>query len=60
VATNALKACGTGHTTNSGMVARMLRDLTMGLVQAFPPEKGRLEAASMIVTGAESTQFGGR
>jgi alkylation response protein AidB-like acyl-CoA dehydrogenase len=58
VGTTALKACGTGHTANSGLVARMLRDLTMGLVQAFPPEKGRLEAASAIVTGAEGTQFG--
>jgi len=59
VATGALKACGTSNTTNSGLVARMLRDLTMGLVQAFPAEKGRLEAASMIVTGAGSTQFAG-
>jgi alkylation response protein AidB-like acyl-CoA dehydrogenase len=60
VATCALKACGTGHTTNSGLVARMLRDLSMGLVQAFPAERGRLEAASMIVTGEGSTQFAGR
>ena len=57
VATGAVKACGTSNTTNSGLVARMLRDLTMGLVQAFPPEKGRLEAASMIVSGAGATQF---
>jgi alkylation response protein AidB-like acyl-CoA dehydrogenase len=56
----ALKACGTGMTTNSGPIARGLRDLSMGLVQAFPPEKGRLEAASMIVTGREQTQFGAR
>ena len=60
VGTCALKACGTSLTTNSGMVARSLRDLSMGLVQAFPPEKGRLEAASMLITGTESTQFGGR
>ena len=58
VGVTALKACGTSNATNSGMVARMLRDLSMGLVQAFPPEKGRIEAASMIVTGAEQTQFG--
>ena len=38
-------------------MSRMLRDLSMGLVQAFPAEKGRMEAASMIVTGAGSTQF---
>jgi hypothetical protein len=29
-------------------------------VQAFPSEKGRLEAASLIVSGAESTQFGAK
>jgi alkylation response protein AidB-like acyl-CoA dehydrogenase len=57
VAVGALKACGTSNTTNSGMVSRMMRDLSMGLVQAFPAEKGRLEAASMIVTGQGSTQF---
>lgn len=59
VATAALKACGTSNTGNSGMVSRMLRDLSMGLVQAFPAEKGRMEAASMIVTGTGSTQFAG-
>jgi len=59
VATNAMKACGTSNTGNSGMVARSLRDLSMGLVQAFPAERGRLEAASMIVTGAAQNSFGG-
>jgi len=59
VGTCALKACGTSNTGNSGMVARMLRDLSMGLVQAFPPERGRLEAASSLIVGSESTQFGG-
>lgn len=58
VATGALKACGTSNTTNGMLVPRMLRDLSMGLVQAFPAEKGRLEAASTIVSGTESTQFG--
>jgi hypothetical protein len=29
----------------------------MGLVQAFPAERGRLEAAKMIVTGAEQASF---
>ncbi len=60
VAMSALKACGTSNTQNSGVVARMFRDLTMGLVQAFPAEKGRLEAASMLVVGSESTQFGAK
>ena len=59
VGTSALKACGTSNTGNSGLVARMLRDLTMGLVQAFPAERGRLEAAHMIVTGTAQTSFGG-
>jgi alkylation response protein AidB-like acyl-CoA dehydrogenase len=59
VATCAMKACGTSNTGNSGMVARSLRDLSMGLVQAFPAERGRLEAASMIVTGGAQASFGG-
>jgi alkylation response protein AidB-like acyl-CoA dehydrogenase len=59
VARCALKACGTSNTGFSGTVSRMYRDLTMGLVQAFPAERGRLEAASSIVSGRESTQFGG-
>ena len=54
----ALKACGTSNTGNSGVVARSLRDLSMGLVQAFPPERGRLEAASSLIVGQESTSFG--
>lgn len=58
VATCALKASGTSNTGNSGMVARSLRDLSMGLVQAFPPERGRLEAAASIVGPGESTSFG--
>lgn len=57
VGTRAFTACGTSNTTNSGVIARMLRDLSMGLVQAFPAEKGRMEAATMIVKGAGSTQF---
>ncbi len=59
VATSALKACGTSNTGNSGVVARSLRDISMGLVQAFPPERGRLEGALAIITGSESAQFGG-
>jgi alkylation response protein AidB-like acyl-CoA dehydrogenase len=51
VALNAFKAGGTSGTTNSGTVARALRDLSMGLVQAFPAERGRLEVARMIVEG---------
>ncbi|MCP5100403.1 MAG: acyl-CoA dehydrogenase, partial [Chloroflexi bacterium] len=57
VAQNALKMCGTSNTRNSGVIARMLRDITMGLVMAFPAERGRLEAAKMIVEGHEQTVF---
>ena len=58
VAVQALKACGTGNTQMSGAVSRGLRDLSMGLVQGFPPERGRLEAAAYVVFGTEGAQFG--
>jgi len=58
VATNALKCMGTSGTTNAGVQARALRDMTMGLVQAFPAERGRLMAAQMELEGSEQTQFG--
>ena len=48
IGVNALKACGTSNTTNTGVIARSLRDLSMGLVQAFPAERGRLMAAEMV------------
>lgn len=57
VAQNALKMCGTSNTANSGIIARMLRDITMGLVMAFPAERGRLEAAKMIVEGQGQATF---
>ncbi|MCA9953024.1 MAG: acyl-CoA dehydrogenase family protein, partial [Anaerolineales bacterium] len=55
IALNALKACGTSNTGNSGVIARSVRDITMGLVQAFPAERGRLEAAKMVVEAKEQT-----
>ncbi len=58
VGRNAVKACGTSSTGNSGPIARGLRDLTMGLVQAFPAEKGKLEAAEWVIGGGEMNQFG--
>lgn len=58
VAVTAMKACGTSNTGNSGVIARALRDLAMGLVQSFPAERGRLEAAHMVVQGEERNQFG--
>lgn len=57
LAVKALKACGTSNTGNRGVVARSIRDLSMGLVQAFPAEKGRLEAAGMIIE-RQTQQFG--
>ena len=59
VAVDALKACGTSGTQSDTPQARGLRNLAMGLVQAFPSERGRLEAASMIVTQKATSGFGG-
>ena len=59
VTVNALKACGTSATGNRGVIARGIRDTAMGLVQAFPAERGRLEAAGMAI-GRHETQFGTR
>jgi alkylation response protein AidB-like acyl-CoA dehydrogenase len=58
VAVKALKCMGTSGTTNTGIQARALRDLTMGLIQAFPAEKGRLLAAQLELDGQEQSQFG--
>ena len=58
VAVSALKACGTGSTGFSSPISRGLRDLAMALVQGFPPERGRLEAAEYLVFGKETPQFG--
>ncbi|WP_299592214.1 acyl-CoA dehydrogenase family protein [uncultured Microbulbifer sp.] len=56
IAVNALKASGTSGTM--GDPARYLRELTMGVVQAFPAERGRLMAAQMEIEGAEQSLFG--
>ena len=58
LASYALKASGTSGTGNHGVPARAMRDMCMGLVQAFPAERGRLMAAQMEVEGSEQTQFG--
>lgn len=59
LATYCVKASGTGGGTgNHGVPARSLRDLCMGLVQAFPAERGRLMAAQMEIEGNEQAQFG--
>ncbi len=60
VAIDALKCGGTSATMNISPVARAVRDLIMGLVQAFPAERGRLEVAKMLIMGAGQPQFGVR
>jgi alkylation response protein AidB-like acyl-CoA dehydrogenase len=53
-----LKAGGTGQTGNHGTIGRSLRDLAMGLVQAFPAERGRLEVAKMAMAESAQALFG--
>ena len=57
VALCALKACGTRNTNNDGVIARAIRDLSMLMVQAFPLERGQIEAAKMIITNRETDIF---
>ena len=57
VAQLALKMCGTSNTGNSSVISRMLRDIAMSLVMAFPAERGRLEAAKALVEGQETVTF---
>jgi alkylation response protein AidB-like acyl-CoA dehydrogenase len=54
----ALKLLGTQGTANQGPIARGLRDLAMGLVQAFPAERGRLEAAKTALDDPAQSSFG--
>ena len=54
----ALKLAGTAGTLFGTPFSRALRDVAMGLVQAFPAERGRLEAARMLAGDAEQTSFG--
>jgi alkylation response protein AidB-like acyl-CoA dehydrogenase len=58
VAVMAMKACGTSNTGMEGTISRSMRDLSMALVQGFPAERGRLEAAEYYVLGKEGAQFG--
>ncbi|MET7880858.1 acyl-CoA dehydrogenase family protein [Micromonospora profundi] len=57
VAVGALKASGTSGATMNGSVGRALRDLAMGLVMTFPPERGRLEAAGMVTSDRSNDLF---
>jgi alkylation response protein AidB-like acyl-CoA dehydrogenase len=58
VAEGAFKAAGTSGTGNTHPATRALRDMAMGLVQAFPAERGRMEAASMLLSAGEQSLFG--
>ncbi len=52
VVANALKMCGTSGALMDNEIGRSLRDAAMGLVQAFPAERGKLDVAKQITTGA--------
>lgn len=58
VAQSALKINGTSGTSFSMPTSRAIRDLAMGLVQAFPAERGRLQTAALLVEGVEQLAFG--
>lgn len=58
VAQSALKMMGTSGTGFSMPASRAIRDLAMGLVQAFPAERGRLQTAQYLVEGGEQLGFG--
>ncbi|KQW53706.1 acyl-CoA dehydrogenase [Nocardioides sp. Root1257] len=49
VALAALKMCGTSGALMGNPIGRAIRDTAMGLVQAFPAERGKLDLAKMIV-----------
>ncbi|MBS4751440.1 acyl-CoA dehydrogenase family protein [Nocardioides sp. zg-ZUI104] len=49
VATDALKMCGTSGALMDNVIGRAMRDTAMGLVQAFPAERGKLDLAKIVV-----------
>ena len=49
VAANSIKMCGTSGALLDNVLGRAMRDTTMGLVQAFPVERGKLDLAKMVV-----------
>jgi alkylation response protein AidB-like acyl-CoA dehydrogenase len=58
VTQHALKLAGTSGTLFGTPFSRALRDVAMGLVQAFPAERGRLETAKMLMDEGEQLSFG--
>jgi len=59
VAVNALKAAGTGGTLSNAVTNQMLREMAMGIVQAYPAERGRLDAANTEIMGEAESLFAG-
>jgi alkylation response protein AidB-like acyl-CoA dehydrogenase len=57
VVIEALKMCGTSGAVMDNVIGRSLRDVAMGLVQAFPAERGKLDLAKMIVDGHGADGF---
>jgi alkylation response protein AidB-like acyl-CoA dehydrogenase len=51
ITANALKMCGTSGALMDNVIGRSLRDASMGLVQAFPAERGKLDTAKQVTTG---------
>jgi len=52
VCTLALKMSGTSQALLDNQIGRGLRDAAMGLVQAFPAERGKLDYAKQVTTGS--------
>ncbi|WP_101757677.1 acyl-CoA dehydrogenase family protein [Oceanicoccus sp. KOV_DT_Chl] len=59
LATNALKAAGTGGALSSSLTNRAIREMAMGIVQAYPAERGKLDAANTEIIGSGETLFAG-
>ncbi len=53
----AIKMCGTSGALMDNQLGRAFRDAAMGLVQAFPAERGKLDLAQMVVEGHGSAGF---
>lgn len=57
VVIEAFKMCGTSGAVMDNVLGRSLRDAAMGLVQAFPAERGKLDLAQMVVEGHGTAGF---
>ena len=59
VTVNALKAAGTSGTLSTAVTNQALREMAMGIVQAYPAERGRLDAANTEIVGEAEAMFAG-